>query len=270
MPTKGVRGLDLPGGLNMDLQYLKLDVDKNVATVTLNRLEKGNSMNPDMLREIGDLFLHLTTREDVSVIVLTGGEKIFSAGFDLDFVKEITKDNNDAFVANFWRTYRSIRFCAQPVIAAIGGPAMAGGFDLTQMCDIRYASERAKFGQREVVLSIIPVLDPLWRIIGFGNALDWALSGRDVDVQEAFRLGFVHRIFPEGTVVKEVTGIAQRMAAFDRATLVETKRLSIEGLHTSLDSSMKAHEWLFKNFLGSDENHRRIDSLLEAIRSRKK
>ena len=254
----------------MNLQYVKLSVEKSVATVTLDRLEKGNSMSPDMLREIGDVFLDLSNREDVSVVVLTGGEKIFSAGFDLDFVKEVTKDNNDAFVELFWRTYRSIRFCAQPVIAAVGGAAMAGGFDLTQMCDIRYASERAKFGQREVVLSIIPVLDPLWRIIGFGNALDWALSGRDIDVQEAYRVGFVHRIFPEGTVVKEVTEIAQRMAAYDRATLVETKRMSIDALHTSMDASMRAHGWLFKNFLGSEENHRRIDSLLETIRNRKK
>ena len=84
----------------MELQFLKLTVDKGVATVLLNRPEKGNSLSPDMLGEIGDLFLHLKTREDVTVIVLTGGEKIFSAGFDLDFVKEIKLESNGQFVAN--------------------------------------------------------------------------------------------------------------------------------------------------------------------------
>lgn len=253
----------------MDLQYLKLSVDKKVATVLLNRPEKGNSLSPDMLTEIGDLFHNLASRDDVNVIVLTGGDRIFSAGFDLDFVRELKQESNQKFAANFWRTYRSIRFCAQPVIAAIGGAAMAGGFDLTQMCDIRYASERAKFGQREVMLSIIPALDPLCRIIGFGPAMEWALTARDIDVQEAFRVGFVTRIFPDGTVVKEVTDIAIKMAEFDRATLVETKRLGNDLLHNSLDASMKSHEWLFRNFLGSDENRSRINSLLETIRKKK-
>jgi len=254
----------------MDLQYLKLTEERGVATVLLNRPEKGNSLSPDMLGEIGDLFANLSTRKDITVIILTGGEKIFSAGFDLDFVKELKMENNGPFVDLFWRVYRSIRFCAQPVIAAIGGPAMAGGFDLTQMCDIRYASERAKFGQREVVLSILPVLDPLWRIIGFGPALEWALSGRDIDVQEAYRMGFVTRVFAEGAVVKEVTEIALRMAAYDRSTLVETKRMSIDILHDSLDGSMKIHDRLFRNYIGSEENRSRVNSLLETIRNRKK
>lgn len=78
----------------MDLQYLKLSVDKKVATVLLNRPEKGNSLSPDMLTEIGDLFHHLASRDDVNVIVLTGGDRIFSAGFDLDFVRELKQESN--------------------------------------------------------------------------------------------------------------------------------------------------------------------------------
>lgn len=254
----------------MELQYLKLTADQAIATVMIHRPDKGNSLSPEVLREIGDVFLDLNGRQDISVIILTGGEKIFSAGFDLDAVKDIRKDSNEDFVALFHRAYRSIRFCAQPVLAAIGGPAMAGGFDLTQMCDIRYASEKARFGQREVVLSLIPMLDPLFRIIGFGPALEWALTGKDIDVEEAYRLGFVTRIFPPGTVIEEVTAIARKMAANDRTTLVETKRLSIDILHNSLDSSMKSHEWLFRSYVGSDDNRKRIDVILESIRSRSK
>ena len=254
----------------MELQYLKLTADQAVATVMIHRPDKGNSLSPEVLREIGDVFLDLNGRQDISVIILTGGEKIFSAGFDLDAVKDIRKDSNEDFVALFHRAYRSIRFCAQPVLAAIGGPAMAGGFDLTQMCDIRYASEKARFGQREVVLSLIPMLDPLFRIIGFGPAHEWALTGKDIDVEEAYRLGFVTRIFPPGTVIEEVTAIAQKMAANDRTTLVETKRLSIDILHNSLDSSMKSHEWLFRSYVGSDDNRKRIDVILESIRNRSK
>src|SRR5450759_3343217 len=120
---------------------------------------------------------------------------MFSAGFDLDFIKTIKKETNEEFTALFHRAYRAIMFCTQPVIAAVGGPAIAGGFDLTLMCDIRYASERAKFGQREVVLSLNPLLDPLWRIIGMGAAKELALTGRIIDAAEAFRLGYVSRVF---------------------------------------------------------------------------
>lgn len=252
----------------MELKYLTLTVEQAVATVLINRPEKGNSLSPDVLREIGDVFQDLSGRQDVSVVVLTGGEKIFSAGFDLDAVRDIRRDSNEDFVALFHRAYRSIRFCAQPVLAAIGGPAMAGGFDLTQMCDIRYASEKARFSQREVLLSLIPMLDPLFRIIGMGPALEWALTGKDIDVQEAYRLGFVTKIFPQGTVIDEVTAIARKMAANDRATLVETKRLSIDILHNSLDASMKSHEWLFRTYVGSNDNRKRIDVMLEGIRKK--
>src|SRR4030042_5676671 len=154
----------------MDSQYTALTVEKGVATVLLNRHDKGNALSPDVLKELGDLFELLYSRSDVSVIILTGGEKILSAGFDLDFLKTVRKGANEEFTALFHRTYRSIMFCSQPVIAAVGGPAMAGGFDLTLMCDMRYASERAKFSQREIILSLTPLLDPLWRVIGLGPA----------------------------------------------------------------------------------------------------
>ena len=254
----------------MDARYLVLSVSNRVATVTINRPEKGNSLSPDVLAEIEELFTELAGRQDVHVIILTGGEKMFSAGFDLDYIKTIKKDSNEEFTALFHRAYRSIQFCSQPVIAAVGGPAIAGGFDLTLMCDIRYASERAKFGQREVVLSLNPLIDPLWRIIGLGPAKELAFTGRIIDAKEALRLGYVSRVYPEGEVVESVGEIAREMATYDRDCLVETKRLSIDVLDQSLDTSMKTQEWLFRSFIGSEDNRARIESLLEDIRKRKK
>jgi enoyl-CoA hydratase len=254
----------------MDAQYLLLTVEDNLATVTINRPDKGNSLSPDVLGEIEQTFDELSGRPDVHVVMLTGGEKMFSAGFDLDYIKTIRKDSNEEFTALFHRAYRSIMFCKVPVIAAVGGAAIAGGFDLTLMCDIRYASERAKFGQREVVLSLNPLLDPLWRIIGLGAAKELALTGRIIDAEEAFRLGYVSRIFPTGEVVESTALIAKEMASYDRDCLVETKQLSISVLEMSLDSAMKTQEWLFRSFIGSDDNKARIEVLLETIRKRSK
>jgi enoyl-CoA hydratase len=254
----------------MEYQHLLVSIEDRVATVTIHRPDKGNSLSPEVLAEIELIFSGLSLDTDVNVVVLTGGEKIFSAGFDLDYIKTIRKVENEEFTALFHRAYRAIQFCSQPVIAAVGGAAIAGGFDLTLMCDIRYASERARFGQREVVLSLNPLLDPLWRIIGLGAAREIALTGRIFGAEEALRLGYVSRIFPTGEVVESVMKIAREMAAYDRDCLAETKQLSISVLDMSLDTAMKTQEWLFRSFIGSDDNKARIEALQESLKKRSK
>jgi enoyl-CoA hydratase/carnithine racemase len=254
----------------MDVKYLMISVNQGVATVTINRPDKGNSLSPEVLEEIELTFSQLSGREDVRVIILTGGERYFSAGFDLNVIRGLEKVSNEAYTALFHRAYRSIMFCSQPVICAVGGPAIAGGFDLTMMCDIRYASERAKFGQREIVLSLTPIIDPLWRIMGLGNALEVALTGRIYDAHEAMRMGYVSRVFPEGKLLEEVGAIARDMASYDRGCLRETKQLAHNILGAGLDEAMRVQEWLFRTYIGSEDNHKRIDELQAMLSSLKK
>lgn len=256
----------------MSYNYLQLDVTDAVATVTINRPEKGNALAPDVLLEVTAMFTELGARRDVNVIVFTGGERYFSAGFDLDEIRKLEKVSNEAYTELFHRAYRAILFCEQPVICAVGGAAIAGGFDLTMMCDVRYASTRAKFGQREIVLSLTPIMDPLWRIIGLGRAKEVALTGRIYDAAEAERMGYVSKVFPEGELLSSVAVIAREMAGYDHACLAETKRLSNQILNQDLDSAMRMQEWLFRTYIGSEDNHSRIDELQkklsEARRSR--
>lgn len=253
----------------MDTKFLKLSTVDKVATVTIYRPEKRNALSPDVLGEIEALFNELSKNKDVNVIVLTGGEKYFSAGFDLNFIRTIEKVSNEEFTALFHRAYRAIMFCNQPVICAVGGPAIAGGFDLTLMCDIRYASERAKFGQREIALSLTPIMDPLWRIIGLGRAKEVALTGRIYDAHEAERMGYVSKVFPEGKLLESVSEIARNMATYDHDSLKETKQLGHHIVNNDLDGAMKLQEWLFRSFIGSDDNHARVDALLESLKKKK-
>ncbi len=252
------------------MKYLLLDVQEKVATVTINRPDKGNALAPDVLEEVETLFTELGERDDVHVILFTGGEKYFSAGFDLNEIRKLEKVSNEAYTALFHRAYRAILFCPQPVICAVGGPAIAGGFDLTMMCDIRYASERAKFGQREIVLSLTPIMDPLWRIIGLGRAKEVALTGRIYDAHEAEKMGYVSRVFPEGKLLESVTAIAREMATYDRGCLKETKQLANKILNEDLDGAMRLQEWLFRSYIGSEDNHQRIDALQEKLKTMKK
>ncbi|MCP4138025.1 MAG: enoyl-CoA hydratase/isomerase family protein [bacterium] len=252
----------------MDAQYLTVSIEQKVALVTINRPEKRNALSPELLGEIEYIFTSLSENDDVSVVVLTGGEKYFSAGFDLNVIRTLEKVDNEEFTALFHRAYRAILYCSQPVIAAVGGPAIAGGFDLTLMCDIRYASKRAKFGQREIALSLTPILDPLWRIIGYGRAMEVALSGRVYDALEAENMGYVSKVFPEGELLEPVMEIARNMASYDKVCLKETKQLGQSVLHTDLNTSMRTQEWLFRTYIGSEENHNRIDAFLEVLKKK--
>jgi len=255
----------------MTYRNLQLNVADRVATVTIHRPDKGNALSPGVLVEIEEAFTALGSDPDVNIIVLTGGERFFSAGFDLDEIRKLEKASNEAFTALFHRVYRAILFCPLPVICAVGGAAIAGGFDLTMMCDFRYASTRAKFSQREIALSLTPILDPLWRIIGLGRAKEVAMTGRMYGADEALAMGYVSKVFAEGELLSSVNDIAVEMAAYDRECLCETKRLSHQVLNHDLESAMKVQEWLFRTYIGAEDNHDRIDALqakLEASRKR--
>ena len=254
----------------MENKNLSVSEANQVATVWINRPDKGNSLSPDVLSEIESTFTEISGREDIHVIVFTGGERYFSAGFDLNEIRKLEKGANEEFVALFHRAYRAILFCTQPVICAVGGAAIAGGFDLTMMCDIRYASERAKFGQREIALSLTPIMDPLWRIIGLGRAKEVALTGRIYDAHEAERMGYVSKVFPEGQLLENVDQIAQNMAGFDRTCLKETKQLGNMVLDQDLEGAMRIQEWLFRSYIGAGDNHRRIDALQAELAARRK
>ena len=202
----------------MDLKYLLMNVEAKVATVTINRPDKGNALAPFVLDEIAALFTSIAARDDVNVVVFTGGEKYFSAGFDLNEIRQLEKVSNEAYIDLFHRAYRAILFCPQPVICAVGGAAIAGGFDLTMMCDIRYASERATFGQ----------------------------------------------------LLESVDQIAREMAAYDHGCLKETKQLTHKLLNEDLDGAMRIQEWLFRSYIGSDDNHQRIDALQAKLAAARK
>ena len=198
----------------MEQEYLLVSVDAAVATVTIHRPDKGNALAPDVLEEIEGTFIRLAAREDVNVIVLTGGERHFSAGFDLNEIRKLQKVANEAYTALFHRAYRAILFCEQPVIAAVGGPAIAGGFDLTMMCDIRYASTRAKFGQREIALSLTPIMDPLWRIIAWAARRKSRSPGASTTHRRPSAWVMSARSFPRGSC----STLLQRSHARWRAT----------------------------------------------------
>jgi enoyl-CoA hydratase/carnithine racemase len=113
-------------------------------------------------------------------------------------------------------------------------------------------------------------MDPLWRIIGLGNAKEVALTGRIYDAQEALRMGYVTKVFPEGKLIESVMAIAKEMATYDRMCLKETKQLANKIINEDMDGAMRVQEWLFRTYIGSEDNHQRIDALQAKLAAARK
>jgi enoyl-CoA hydratase len=203
--------------------FLDMEYQDAVATVILNRPEKRNALSRAMRAEIVVCLKELEANDEVRVVILTGRGTAFCAGFDLselseegmkfEAVDELDLEYHSA-VANF----------AKPLIAAVNGPAFAGGFDLASLCDIRIAAETAVFAHPEIKSGAPALYGPLKEIIGGAQARDICLSGRRVDAAEACRIGLVSRVVAEDSLMEEARQLARSISEAPLDTLKRVKR----------------------------------------------
>jgi enoyl-CoA hydratase len=151
-----------------------------------------------------------------------------------------------------------------PVIAAVSGPALAAGFDLMVMADIRVMSQTAKLGQPEILWALTQLTDPLWKIIGQGRAKEVAMTGRIYGADEAFQMGLANYVFPVETYFQEAKKLAHRIASFDRSALKATKDQSNRVPGMEPEAAVRTQLWAFRNFVGSDEMTRRMTAFKES------
>lgn len=195
-----------------------------IATLTLDRPERKNALSIELRDRLADVLDALGADEAVRVVVLTGEGDVFSAGFDL---KEFEQAATDAeFGERLWassdRYHRTVLEFPLPILAAVNGPAIAGGFDLAVMCDIRVAARTARFSHPEVTFGDV-VYSPLHDLVGAAVARDLCFTGRTVDASEALGLRLVSRVVP-GERLADVAGeVATQIARVPRALLLRTK-----------------------------------------------
>jgi enoyl-CoA hydratase len=221
---------------------LSVDVarDGAVALVTINRPEALNALNVETLTELRDRLLDLSNDRNARVVVLTGaGEKAFIAGADIKYMSGLGSSDAKGWGALGHDAARLLETMAKPTIAAINGFALGGGCELALACDIRYASSRAKVGQPEINLGIVPGwggTQRLARVCGIGVAKDLILTGRNVDADEALRIGLVSAI--ADPVLDRALETAHALAAKSPLALALAKRLvnmSPDALETEAD-----------------------------------
>ena len=202
-------------------------MDGGVSVVTIDRQDALNALNVETLTDLRDRLRELSTDNGVRAVVLTGaGEKAFVAGADIKYMSGLDPDQAKAWGGLGHEAGRLLETMAKPTIAAINGFALGGGCELALACDIRYASSRAKLGQPEINLGIVPGwggTQRLARVCGIGVAKDLIFTGRTVAAEEALRIGLVSAI--ADPVLDKAVETAHELAAKSSLAFAMAKRL---------------------------------------------
>lgn len=208
---------------------INLERDGPVAVITINKPDKLNALNSEILRGLLSTVRDVSADPEVRAIVLTGaGDRAFAAGADVREMAGLSRDEALAFGRLGHATARALETAPQPVIAAINGFAFGGGCELALACDIRHAGENAVFAQPEVGLGIPPgwgATQRLPRLVNPAVAADMIFTGRRIDAREAFRIGLVNAVFPADTLMERTFELARTISAQAPNAVRAAKRL---------------------------------------------
>ena len=223
----------------MTYEILKTEVADAVAVVTVSRPQAMNALNTRFFQEMDALVAEIAGRADVKAVVITGDGKAFVAGADIAEMAGKTPDEARAFSRLGQRTFRSLELLEKPVIAAVNGFALGGGCELALACDFRIASTKAKFGQPEVNLGLIPgyaATQRLPRLIGLGHALYLLLTAEMVGAEDALRMGLVQKVVEPEALLPTAVEAAKTIAAKGPLAVRLVKRVAREGLLKDFES----------------------------------
>lgn len=201
----------------MKFANILFEVRNKIAFVTINRPDKLNALNDATLDELEQCFNSIKKDGAINVVVITGkGEKAFVAGADISELHNLDVVAGKTFAEKGQQVFNLVEKLGKPVIAAVNGYALGGGCELALACHIRMASDRAKFGQPEVNLGIIPGYggtQRLTRLINSGISAELILTGDLIDANEAFRIGLVSKVYAAEELMEKATELAEKISS---------------------------------------------------------
>lgn len=233
----------------MTYEQIMYEKSDGIATITLNRPDRMNAFTPQMLDEWYAALLDAHTDAEVSVVILTGAGRGFCAGADLRGGEGVSLlhrsasqvDNRNFLRDSVQRIPRLVAIMEKPYIVAVNGAAVGAGMDMTSMCDMRFASDAARFGMTYVRVGLIPGDGGCYflpRIVGMAKALDLIWSGRIFDAKEALELGYVSAIVPADELMTYTREYASRLVKGPAVAIQQAKRLAYRSQELSLDAAL--------------------------------
>ncbi|MEW6661191.1 MAG: enoyl-CoA hydratase-related protein [Bacillota bacterium] len=251
----------------MSYENILLEIDNNIAVITINRPKALNALNSATLTELAQALDEIEKSEAAEALIISGqGEKAFVAGADIAFMKDLNPIEAREFAILGQKLMSKIENFPKPVIAAVNGFALGGGCELAMSCDIRIASENAKFGQPEVGLGIIPGFagtQRLSRLVGKGVALQLMMTGEQISAQRAFEIGLVNEVIPISELMPRAKTIAARITANSPFAVRLVKEAVNNGLEMEINRAIAFEAELFALCFTSPEQKEGMTAFLE-------
>lgn len=241
----------------MEFETVLYELDGATAIITVNRPKVLNALNAQALKDLYAAFCAAASDDAVRGIILTGaGGKSFVAGADIKEINALNGVSGKEFAVNGQSLLNYIETCGKPVVAAVTGFALGGGCEISMACTMRVASEKAKFGQPEVNLGLIPGYggtQRLARLVGEGRAMELVLTGDVIGAEEALRIGLVNKVFPHDELLDGAKSILEKI--YGKGPIAV--RMALEAVHRGLDGSLaeglKVEQDLFAIVCGTSD-----------------
>jgi enoyl-CoA hydratase len=250
-----------------DLNYVRVEWDAEIALVTVDRQDKLNALNAEVVGEIGEVFESLQDDDKVRGVILTGaGSKAFVAGADIGELATMNSVSGVRVSRDGQRVFRLIEHFPKPVLAAVGGYALGGGCELAIACHMRIASEKARFGLPEVGLGIIPGYGGtirLARLIGLGRAIEMTLTGEMMDAKRALDVGLVSAVVEPDALLDEAKALLRKVTKNGPVAIRMALESIYRGLDTSTAEALDFESALFGLLASTDDMKEGMDAFLE-------
>ncbi|MBS4534671.1 short-chain-enoyl-CoA hydratase [Clostridium sp. D2Q-14] len=250
----------------MDFNSLTLQREGSIAILKINRPKALNALNTEVLLELDKAIEDLKFDEDVDVIVLSGEGKAFVAGADILEMKDKNANEARVFAEIGISVFRKIETMEKPVIAAVNGFALGGGCELSMACDMRIASEKAKFGQPEVGLGIIPGFSGtqrLSRLVGTAKAKELIFTADTINAKEAERIGLVNKVVAPEDLMNEAIDLAEKISSKAQIAIRHSKMAINRGIETDIETGMEIEKDLFALCFASEDQKEGMTAFTE-------
>lgn len=251
----------------MEYKNLLFAVEDGVATITFNRPKALNAMNSETMGELNDAVNRCKNDDGIKAVILTGsGEKAFVAGADISEMKDLRPKEGLGFMELGHETLRALETLPKPSIAAINGFALGGGTEISMACDMRFASENARFGQPEILIGLIPGwggTQRLPRLIGLGRAKELIMGGAQIDAKRAYELGLVNQVFPADQLMEQTKKFAKKLAGMPGFALKMAKHAMNFGYDLSLDNANRLEMECCAQCFSTDDQKEGMGAFLE-------
>jgi len=251
-------------------QTILLEQKDGYSIVTMNRPREMNALSREMRAELEDCFIRLEDDADAHVIILTGGDYVFSAGLDLKELSALKDADINDFFSSVTKYLKRIYTCKNPVIAAVGGIALGGGFNLATICDLIIASESAIFGHPELMFGLNPLFNPLRQIVGVAKAKEIIMLGQPIGAKEALRIGLVNKVAAPEKLMSEAESMARELAKKSPRALEAIKRISDIAPRLDKASALDLEQDVEALLFSSAERKEYMKDFMNALKDRKK